>query len=90
MANNAEDRLNDVAPKGGHASANPEPAPLAGHAQREGEGDRDAASLQGSGADGGARSDADRNVADVESTVVAGDVGTREQSGGPASERTGG
>lgn len=90
MADHTEDHYDDVAPKGGHASANPEPAPLAGHAQREGADSRADASLQGSGEDGGARSDADREVADVNVDGSGADTGTRPQSVDSQGERIGG
>ena len=90
MAQHSEDRGDDVAPKGGHASANPEPTPPRGHAQRGGEDSPADDALQGTGEDGGARSDADRKVADVDVDRGGLDTGTRPQSGSAQDRRTGG
>lgn len=90
MANHSEDHHEDVAPKGSHASANPEPMPLAGHAQRTGEDGCADDALQGSGKDSGARSDAAQSAADVEAGRSGTGTGARPRSGGSQGERTGG
>lgn len=82
MANNTDERRDDVAPQGGHASANTEVAPPGGHAQRKGEGGSADEQLRDAGEDGGARSDAGRNVADVDRDGSGGETGTRQQGGG--------
>lgn len=87
MANN--DREGGVPPKGGHASANDETVTLGGHAQRKGEGASADEQLRDAGQGGGARSDADRNVADVDRDGSGGDSGTRQQGGGAESEGMG-
>lgn len=90
MANTDDrDPAGGTPPKGGHASANPETVTPEGHAQRKGEGASADEQLRDAGPGGGARSDADRSVADVDRDGSGGDSGTRQQGGGAQGEGMG-
>lgn len=89
MANSIDDRRDEVPPKGGHASANPEPVTPAGHAQRHGEGASADDELRDAGDGGGPRSDAARSVADEDRDGSGGGTGSRQQGGGSQGEGMG-
>ena len=82
MADRNDKDSSQVPPKGGHASANDERVTPEGHAQRRGEGASAEEQLRDAGQGGGARSDAGRNVADVDRDGSGGESGTRQQGGG--------
>jgi hypothetical protein len=67
-------------------SAGDEQALPRGHAQRSGEGSDVADQLRDAGTGGGARSDAGRNVADVDRDGRGGPTATRQQGGGAEGE----
>ena len=89
MANPSDKDSSQIPPKGGHATANDERVMPEGHAQRKGEGADVDDQLEDAGQGGGARSDAGRNVADVDRDGSGGATGTRQQGGGAEGEGMG-
>lgn len=89
MANSNDRGTAGTSPKGGPANKAEERMTPEGHAQRRGEGADADDQLRDAGQGGGARTDADRNVADVDRDGSGGATGTRQQGGGAESEGMG-
>ena len=89
MANPNDRSAGGTTSAGNDANTSDERMRPEGHARRRGEGGDADDQLRDAGQGGGARTDADRNVADVDRDGSGGATGTRQQGGGAQGEGMG-